>query len=46
MENTYWNPVIKQTKSELMIAPDALDLLKRKCERRHVLFPLGWKELE
>lgn len=46
MENTYWNPVIKQTKSKLMIAPDALDLLKRKCERRHVLFPLGWKELE
>lgn len=46
MGNTYWNPVIKQMKSELMIAPDALDFLKRKYERRHVLFPLGWKELE
>lgn len=46
MGNTYWNPAIKEMTSELMIVPDVPGLLKRRCERRHVLFPLGWKEQE
>lgn len=44
MGSSYRSPVKNQMKSGLMVAPDVPGVLKRKWERRQVLFPLGRKQ--
>ena len=43
MGSSHRSPVIKHMKSGLTVAPDVPELLKKKWERRQVLFPWGRK---